>query len=96
MFFDSATFQHVRTAYEFRVPARLGSGPNDSTRLQEDYYKLVEDFDDFRAADGLMIPRKYRLQLQLQTSSGSNVFDWNVAIDQVSHNQALDEQIFSK
>lgn len=96
LFFDAATFQHVRTEYEFRVPARLGVGPNDSTRLQEDYYKLGEDFDDFRAVDGLMIPRKYRLQLQVQTYTGSNVFDWTVVIDQVLHNQALDEQIFSK
>lgn len=96
LFFDAATFQHVRTEYEFKVPARLGSGPNDSTRLQEDYYKLVEDFDDFRAVDALMVPHKYRLQLQVQTSSGSNVFDWNVEIQQVLHNQALDDQIFSK
>jgi hypothetical protein len=96
LFFDAATFQHVRTEYEFKVPARLGSGPNDSTRLQEDYYKLVEDFDDFRAVDALMVPHNYRLQLQVQTSNGSNVFDWNVAIQQVLHNQALDDQIFSK
>jgi len=96
LFFDPTTFHHVRTDYEFRVPARLGSGPNDSTRLQEDYYKLVEDFDDFQAIDALMLPRKYRLQLQVQTSSGSNLFDWNIAIEQVLHNQALDEQIFSK
>ncbi len=96
LFFDAAAFQHVRTEYEFQVPARLGNGPNDSARLQEDYYKLVEDFDDFRAVDALMIPRKYRLQLQVQTSRGSNVFDWNVVIEQVLHNQALDEQIFSK
>jgi hypothetical protein len=96
LFFDATTFQHVRTDYEFKVPARLGSGPNDSARLAEDYYKLVEDFDDFQAIDALMIPRKYRLQLQVQTSSGSNLFDWNIAINQVLHNQALDDQIFSK
>jgi hypothetical protein len=96
LYFDTATFQHVRTEYEFKVPARLGSGPNDSTRLQEDYYKLAEDFDDFRAIDALMIPRKYKLQLQVQTSRGTNLYDWNVVIEQVLHNQALDEQIFSK
>jgi hypothetical protein len=96
MFFEATTFQHVRTEYEFKVPARLGNGPNDSSRLQEDYYKLVEEFGDFQAIDALMIPRKYKLQLQVQTSSGSNLFDWNVALDQVMHNQALDEQIFSK
>jgi len=96
LFFEATTFRHVRTEYEFKVPPRLGSGPNQSTRFQEDYYKLVEDFDDFLAADGLMVPRTYRLQLQVQTSVGSNLFDWNVVIEQVLHNQALDDQIFSK
>jgi hypothetical protein len=96
LFFDATSFRHVRTEYEFRVPARLGSGPNDSARLQEDFYKLAEDFEDFRAVDGLTIPYKYKLQLQVQTSSGTNLFDWTVAIEQVMHNQALDDQIFSK
>jgi hypothetical protein len=95
LYFDATTFQHVRTEYEFQVPARLGNGPNESARLQEDYYKLVEDFDDFRAADALMTPRKYRLQLRVQTSRGTTMFDWNFAIEQVLHNQDLDEQIFS-
>jgi hypothetical protein len=95
LFFNSS-FQHVRTLYEFKVPARLGEGPNESTRFQEDYYQITEDFDDFRASDGLMVPRKYRVQLSVQTSRGSNVFDWNVSIEQVLHNQALDEQVFSK
>lgn len=96
LFFDASTFQHVRTNYEFMVPARLGSGPNESTRFQEDYYQLVEDFDDFRAVDGLMVPHKYRLQLNAQSSVGTLLFDWNVNVEQVSHNQALDDQIFSK
>src|SRR5262245_311489 len=96
LFFDATTFRHVRTTYEFKVPARLGAGPNDSTRLAEDYYQFSEDFEDFRAVDGLMLPRKYRLQLNVQTYRGSNVFDWNVRVEQVLHNQALDEQIFSK
>jgi len=71
-------------------------GPNESAKYQEDYYQITEDFDDFRAIDALMVPRKYRVQLNLQTSRGSNVFDWNIAVEQVLHNQALDEQIFSK
>jgi hypothetical protein len=96
LFFDAATFRHVRTVYEFKVPARLGLGPDDSNRFQEDYYQLVEDFDDFRAVDALMVPHKYRMQLNVQTSRGSNVFDWNVVVEQVSHNQELDDQIFSK
>jgi len=96
LFFDAETVRHLRTEYEFKVPARLGAGPNESSKYQEDYYKLIEDFDDFRAADGLMVPRKYKLRLQVQTSSGTTMYEWSVAIEQVLHNQALDEQIFSK
>jgi hypothetical protein len=96
LFFDLETFRHVRTKYEFKVPARLGLGPNDSARLQEDYYQFTEDFDDFRAVDALIVPHKYSLQLNVQTSRGSSVFDWNITVEQVSHNQGLDEQIFSK
>src|SRR6185503_3421622 len=96
IFFEPETFRHVRTLYEFKVPARIGVGPNESARFQEDYYQIIEDFDDFRAVDALMVPRKYRVQLNLQTSRGSNVFDWNIAVEQVLHNQALDDQIFSK
>jgi hypothetical protein len=96
MFFEPETFRHVRTLCDFKVPARIGVGPNESAKYQEDYYQIIEDFDDFRAIDALMVPRKYRVQLNVQTSRGSNVFDWNMAVEQVLHNQALDEQIFSK
>lgn len=96
MFFDPATFRHVRTMYEFKIPARIGVGPNESARFQEDYFQIIEDFDDFRAIDALMVPRKYRVQLNVQTSRGSNVFDWSISVEQVLHNQALDEQVFSK
>ena len=96
MFFEPETLRHVRTLYDFKVPARIGVGPNESAKYQEDYYQIIEDFDDFRAIDALMVPRKYRVQLNVQTSRGSNVFDWNIAVEQVLHNQALDDQIFSK
>jgi hypothetical protein len=96
LYFDAVTYRHVRTHYEFKVPARLGNGPNESNRFSEDYYQLFEDFDDFRAVDGLMIPYKYKLQLNVQTSAGTILTDWNVTVAQVLHNQALDDQIFSR
>lgn len=96
LYFDATTFRHVRTKYEFKVPARLGLGANDSARFQDDYYQFFEDFDDFRAVDALTIPHKYRLQLNVQSSRGSVVLDWNINVEQILHNQALDDQIFSK
>lgn len=96
LFFDPETYRHVRTLYEFKVPARLGNGPNDSARFTEDFYRISEDFDDFRAVNALMLPHKYRVQLNVQTSRGTNLFDWNIAVEQILHNQALDPQVFSK
>jgi len=96
LFFDPQTYRHLRTLYEFKVPARLGNGPNDSARFTEDFYRIAEDFDDFRAVNALMLPHKYRVQLNVQTSRGTNLFDWNIAVEQILHNQALDPQVFSK
>lgn len=56
--------------------------------VSENYYQIVESFDDFTAADRLMIPHQYRLQLNAQSSRGSVLFDWNVRIQQVMHNRA--------
>ena len=94
LYFDSATFRHVRTEYKFEIGARLGEGPNDSTRIQESYYVLSEDFDDFRAVDGLTLPHKYRLQLSVNTSGGSLLRDWTLTVDQMSHKAAVDETVF--
>ena len=94
LYFDSATFRHVRSEYKFEVGARIGEGPNDSTRIQESYYVLTEDFDDFRAVDGLNLPYKYRVQLSVNTSGGSLLRDWALTVDQISHKVAIEEGVF--
>ena len=94
LYFDSATFRHVRTEYKFEIGARLGQGPNDSTRVQETYYVLSEEFDDFRSIDGLTLPYKYKLQYSVTSSGGSLLRDWSLAVDQISHQTAADEGLF--
>ncbi|HLG14298.1 MAG TPA: hypothetical protein VJH03_07325 [Blastocatellia bacterium] len=94
LYFDPATFRHVRSTYRFEIPARLGVGPNDSNRLTESYYLLSEDFDDFRQIDGVTLPTTYKLQLNLSTPSGSQLTDWTLQVTSVSHNQAMDERVF--
>jgi hypothetical protein len=95
MYFDPATFRHIRTEYKFEIGARLGEGgANDSTRVQESYYTLIEDFDDFRAVDGLTLPHKYRLQLSVNTSGGSLLRDWSLAVEQISHKVPIEDSVF--
>ena len=100
LYFDSASFRHLRTEYAFEIAAHLGNGPNDSTRNDETHFLLVEEFDDFRVVDGLTLPHKYKLQLEV-TGSGSSVgggrpvlMDWTLTIDQITHKAAVDEAVF--
>lgn len=94
LYFDPQTFRHVRTEYKFQIGARIGLGPNDSNTVQESYYLLIEEFDDYRAVDGLTLPHEYKMQLSVNTSNGSILYDWTLAVEQVSHKEAFDDQTF--
>jgi hypothetical protein len=72
LFFDPETFRHVRTRYSFEIGATIGTRENPNQN-SESYYTLTEDFDDFRAVDGLTLPHKYRLQLSVQGTSAAAV-----------------------
>ena len=100
LYFDSASFRHLRTEYAFEIAAHLGNGPNDSTRNDETHFLLVEEFDDFRVVDGWTLPYKYKLQVEV-TGSGisfgggqSVLMDWTLTVDQISHKAVVDEAVF--
>jgi hypothetical protein len=94
LYFDPSTSRHIRTEYRFQIGARLGLGPNDSNTVQESYYLLSEDFDDFRLVDGLTLPHKHKLQLSVNTSNGSVLYDWTLAVAEISHKETFDDQVF--
>jgi hypothetical protein len=94
LYFDAATFRHVRSEYKFTIPARIGAGPNDSNAIQESYYLLTEEFSDFRAVDGLTLPHGYKMQMSVSTSNGSLLMDWFLTVDAISHKEIFDEKSF--
>ena len=92
--FDPATFRHVRTQYSYQIAALVG--PREAPTMNQDsYYSLIEEFDDFREADGLTLPHKYRVQLSVQSGRVSALYDYSITINRISHNDALDEKIFT-
>ena len=92
--FDPATFRHVRTQYSYQIAAPVG--PREAPTMNQDsYYSLIEEFDDFREADGLMLPHKYRVLLSVQSGRVSVLYDYNTTINRISHNEVLDEKIFT-
>lgn len=85
LFFDPETFRHVRTRYSFEIGASIGTreAPNQNA---ESYYALTEDFDDFRAVDGLTLPHKYRLQMSVQGTSAAAVASASPTIQGLPNN----------
>jgi hypothetical protein len=94
LYFDGATFRHIRTRYSLKIEARIGTreSPNQNP---ESYYSLTEDFDDFRTVDGLMLPHKYRLQVSVQGSSASSLYDYTLAVNSISHKETIDDRVFT-
>jgi hypothetical protein len=95
LYFDAETFRHVRSEYEFLIGARMGVGPNDSTKIPESRYSVSEDFDDFKVVDGLTLPHKCKLQLSVQASMTSILTDWTLSYTQIVHNQPIEDNVFT-
>ncbi|HET6669816.1 MAG TPA: hypothetical protein VFH15_06250 [Pyrinomonadaceae bacterium] len=93
LFFDVETFQHLRTEYNRTIVAAIGSTPDTSARQRESRYKMVEDFSDFRKEGPLMLPHKYRIQLEL-AGQGTFKAEWDMTLEQVRFNNRLDPKSF--
>ena len=94
LYFDPQTFRHVRTKYGFEVAATIGTRETANAN-PESYYSLTEDFDDFRAVDGLTLPHKYRLQYSAEGRVNSSLYEWTVLVASISHQEKIDSQLFS-
>lgn len=88
LFFDADNFQHVRTVYEKRIPAQMGRTVNESARLSETRYELVEEFSDFKTEGGITLPHTYKIHLE-QVGSGTQISDWEMTLVRFVFNQRL-------
>jgi hypothetical protein len=94
LFFDSETFQHVRSEYTKVVSSQMGANPELSARQTETRYKMVEEFADFRKEQGLMLPHSYKITLEVRAQRGSFDGDWHITLTDFSFNQAIDPAAF--
>ena len=77
LFFDAETFHHLRTEYEQVIAAPMGENPGQSASLREQRFKLVEDFRDFSAEDGLTLPHRYTIQYTIFRQTHPLALDWS-------------------
>ena len=93
LFFDAETYQHVRTVYSRTMSPQMGRTVDESARMTETRYELVEDFSDFKAENGLMLPHTYKIRLT-QTGTATQVSEWNMTLLKFNFNQTVDAKDF--
>ena len=93
LFFDSTTFQHVRTEYTRVVSANIGVGVDNSASQKETRYKLVETFADFKKEGNITLPHDYRIKLQI--SGNLEILDeWTLTLKDFVFNQPIEPKDF--
>jgi hypothetical protein len=90
LFFDPETYRHVATIYSVAISPNLGRSITDSSKQQEIRYTIEERFSDFKAEDGITLPRHYDLQYTQELQNGSTrVYDWDMTADKIMNNVGL-------
>jgi hypothetical protein len=94
MYFDKDTFRHVRTEYKRTSSAAIGLRPEQSSGFSESRLKVTEDFADFKAEKGLMLPHTYKLVYSISGQNGTTEIEWNFKLNEFAFNQTLDPKTF--
>jgi hypothetical protein len=111
LYFEPETYRHVRTEYRDSVPAGVGAdldpfrssvpnSPRDPTiaRMQHSLVRLTEMFDNFQPAEGVTLPVKWTLRLDIfkegRNGSLPNVSEMQFSFQQVHHNEPIDRESF--
>lgn len=109
LYFDPETYRHVRTEYRESFPIGLGAGrdparltvpgaPSDPAigQVQESKVSLIETFDNFQPADGIMLPVLWKLKLDIYNEGrgggSANVSEIDLTFQQVHHNHPIDSE----
>ncbi len=94
MYFDAATFRHLRTEYTRTETA--GTVRVDEGRLNENRYKLIEDFADFGEFNGLTLPKTYKVTFRYETLRSSSEIEWVIKLTRFGFDPKAEPEIFSQ
>jgi hypothetical protein len=95
LYFDPETFRHVCTISKLIQPASMGRSPAESSGQRDTLYQIKEDYSDFKEEDSVTFPHAYKLVYTMEGQSRTVLVDYNMTIEQVSHNQKVDPKYFS-
>ena len=85
LYFDPGTFRHTASIYKLVRTANMATDILESPYQRDSYYKLLEQFEDFRQVDGLTLPHTYKITLSVE-GEPTILQDWVVSVDEIRHN----------
>jgi len=91
--FEADTFRHVRTVYRESIAAPMVTDPTRSSSNMDRVVQLTEDFSEFRAEQGLVLPHVYRLWLRIETND-SIENQWTLTLTGFAFNTPADPKDF--
>lgn len=94
LYFDKATFHHVRSEYRRVSSAGIGTDPSQSSRLSETRIKVTEDFSNFKEENGITLPHTYILNYSVSGQRGTTEIEWKSVMSEFAFNQTLTDSTF--
>jgi hypothetical protein len=92
LYFDPETFRHVRSQFKLEVPTSRLTRITDSAELVR--YQILEQFDQFKEVDGLVLPHSYKLDFTVDAPRGGLLTSWTHLIERITHNEPVERQLF--
>jgi len=94
LYFDTQTFQHVRTEYRHSISQQNQAFKTMGTRGGA-FYVVNEYFSDYKDEGGLTLPHTYKINYVSNTDAGTAEYTWTVSIGEYHFNQNLAPDFFT-
>lgn len=94
LYFDSETFQHIRSEYRREIPTGVIFNGRRN-RFTDGYLLLTEDFSNFNTHEGVTLPSNYLITFSTDSPDIAYENSWNIKIVGARFNQQLSSDFFA-
>ena len=95
LFFEKATYRHLRTEYRRTVTVPMGSRQEVPEHVSDTRQELFEEFSDFKIEEGVTLPRTYKVRLVIETGNATREVLFVFTLRAILFNQDLDITTFN-
>ncbi len=102
LYFDAENYHHLRTVYRQKETDQgfhdtVAAAPTFgwTADMANNGVTITEDFEDFRVENGLTLPHKYKIDLRIDGSTGTNSFGWIITIEEYRNMKEFPQDFFS-